>query len=142
MWDCDQERASRVVAALLLALTLTLPVFAHHSQTQFDLTKTVTLQGTVTEVDWSNPHTFFYLQGSDIGVPDSPKRNWGLEGQSPSFLMRNGEGWTADTIKVGDKITATGNARKDGKPEMLLLELTAADGKHYTSKSPFPAKTN
>jgi hypothetical protein len=136
--NISRELVVRIASAIILLAGITIPALAHHSQTQFDLTKTVTLTGVVTEVDWSNPHTFFYIDATVAGDPNSQKKNWGLEGQSPNFLMNNKEGWKPDTIKVGDKITITGNARKDGKPTMLLLELTAADGKHYTSKSPFP----
>lgn len=129
--------AVRVAAALFVLTAIAIPVFAHHSQTQFDLTKTVTIKGTVTEVDWSNPHTFFYIEGTIVGDASATKKTWGLEGQSPNFLMGNGEGWKPDTLKVGDTVAASGNPRKDGKPTMLLLGLDA-NGKHYTSKSPFP----
>lgn len=113
---------------------------AHHSQTMFDLSKTITLAGTVTEVDWANPHTLFFIDAKEVGVSDAPTINYCLEGQSPNFLMKNGEGWKPNTLKVGDKITLHGNPRKDAKPTVLLLDFTAADGKHYTSKASFPSQ--
>ena len=125
------------IALLLIAFVGAGPLFAHHSQAMFDLTKTVTIEGTVSEVDWANPHVWFYVDGSRVGVANDPVQHWALEGQSPGFLTSNGEGWQRDTLKVGDKISATGNARKDGKPSMLLLTLTVANGKKFTSKSPF-----
>jgi hypothetical protein len=136
----NRVTAVRTAIAIILLAGVGVPVFAHHSQTQFDLTKTTTIKGVVTEVDWSNPHTFFYIEGTVVGDSSGTKKMWGLEGQSPNFLMGNGEGWKPDTLKVGDMVTATGNARKDGKPTMLLLGLDTANGKHYTSKSPFPTE--
>jgi Family of unknown function (DUF6152) len=125
------------IAALVLLVGVVVPIFAHHSQAMFDLTKTVAIQGIVTEIDWSNPHVWFYLDAKKVDVENAHVENWSLEGQAPNFLMSNGEGWQPDTIKVGDKITAIGNQRKDGKPTMLLLGVTLADGKKFTSKSPF-----
>ena len=69
--------AVRVAAALFVLTAIAIPVFAHHSQTQFDLTKTVTIKGTVTEVDWSNPHTFFYIEGTIVGDASATKKTWG-----------------------------------------------------------------
>jgi Family of unknown function (DUF6152) len=130
-------RKLRIATLAILVAVMARATLAHHSQSQFDLTKTITLEGTVSEVDWANPHTFFYIDAKEAGAKDAPVKNWGLEGQSPNFLMKNGEGWKPDTLKVGEKVTMTGNPRKDGKPTMLLLEVKTEDGKHYTSKSPF-----
>ena len=121
---------ARFAVVSTLALGVVVPSFAHHSQTMFDLNKNVTLKGTVTEVDWANPHTFYYVDVVDSGK----KVNWGLEGNSPNGLAQMN--WTEDTVKVGDTVTFIGNPRKDGQPTMLLQSITAKDGKGLRVASP------
>jgi len=98
----------------------------------FDLEKTITLQGTVTEVAWGNPHTIFLCDANEVNVENSPVRNWTLEAPAPSVLAS--KGMKSDTVKKDDKISITGNPRKDGKPVLLVLNLTDANGKRYAIK--------
>jgi hypothetical protein len=70
------------------------------------------MTGTVTKVEWMNPHTFFY-----IDVPDEKTKktvNWAMEMGSPNGLMR--QGWTRNTMKIGDQVTVEGSLAKDGSP--------------------------
>src|SRR5215211_3053151 len=86
---------------------------AHHSfAAEFDSTKPFKFTGTVTEVKWMNPHTFFYI---DV-VDEQTKKvtNWGMEMGTPNILMRNG--WRRDTLKAGDMVTVDGFLAKDGSP--------------------------
>jgi hypothetical protein len=116
---------ARALSALLL-LALALPAAAHHSfGVAFDATKTVTLRGTITKIEWSNPHTHIYAD-----VKDDAGRvvSWKLEGYPPTVLARTG--WRRDvTIKVGDTIGMFGYLARDGSAFAHLREVTLPDGK-------------
>ena len=101
-----------VVAGVALVLAAA-PVVAHHSfSAEFDASKTFKMTGTVTKVEWMNPHTFFYI---DVKDEKSGKvTNWAMEMGSPNGLMRNG--WTRNTMKTGDVVSVEGSLAKDGSP--------------------------
>jgi len=114
--------ASFLVAGFLVAAS---PVLGHHSfAAQYDRTKPITLKGTVTKVEWMNPHIYFY-----IDVTDQAERitNWAIEGGAPSMLYRNG--WRIDSLKVGDKVTIEGWLAKDGSNLANMRTATFADGR-------------
>lgn len=94
------------------------PMFAHHGNTAYDETKEVILKGTVTEVEWSNPHTQIYF---DVKEAKGNIVHWGCETQSPRRLMR--AGWTKDAVKPGDQITITLLAARSGAPVGILHKL-------------------
>lgn len=86
---------------------------AHHSfSAEFDASKTFKFTGPVTKVEWMNPHTFFYIDVKDEKT--GKVTNWAMEMGSPNGLMRNG--WTRNTMKVGDVVTVEGSMAKDGSP--------------------------
>jgi len=102
-----------VAAAAITTLLSTAPVAAHHSfAAEFDASKPFKLTGVVTKVEWQNPHTIFYL---DITDEQTKKvTNWSFEMGSPNGLMRNG--WTRNTLKIGDVVTVEGSLARDGSP--------------------------
>ena len=96
-----------VAAGLLLAAK---PIVAHHAfAAEFDANKPVKLTGTVTKVDWRNPHTWFFI---DVTDETGKVANWGWELGSPNGLLR--AGWTRNSMKVGDVVTVEGSAARDG----------------------------
>jgi len=113
-----------ILIAGLLSFLVALPLAAHHSfAAQYDRTKAITLKGTVTKIEWMNPHVYFY-----IDVKDGERTiNWAIEGGAPSMLYRNG--WRADSLKVGDQITVDGWLAKDGTNLANMRTATLANGK-------------
>ncbi len=107
-----RTKCAVVVAGLALLASMS-GVMAHHSfSAEFDASKTFKFTGPVTKVEWMNPHTFFYI---DVKDEKSGKvTNWAMEMGSPNGLMRNG--WTRNTMKIGDVVTVEGSMAKDGSP--------------------------
>ena len=107
---------------LVLAPVLTQ---AHHSfAAQYDSTKQVTLQGTISKVEWMNPHVYFY-----VDVPDDTGKlvNWAVEGGAPNVLYR--EGWKPTSLKVGDRVTILGSRARDGSNQVNALSFKLPDGR-------------
>ena len=104
---------------------------AHHSQSQFEPETTISIEGTLAKASWSNPHTLFFIDGKRVGGSEAPQE-WVVEGPSPRQLET--KGWGRAVSKVGDKVTFEGRPRRDGKPELLLLSVTLADGKTFSFK--------
>ncbi len=121
------------VAALgVLLVALATPILAHHSTTMFVNDNTITLEGTMTEVAWGNPHSLFFLDAKPVEKPGDAMKNWSVEAPSPRRLTAMG--WQRDTIKPGDKVRITGFARKDGKPQILFIEISDDKGHHFQEK--------
>ena len=98
--------------ALGFALTLAAPVLAHHSFAAEYGSDPVKLTGAVTKIEWQNPHVFFYI---DVKDPVTDKvTNWALEMGAPAVIQRNG--WTRNSMKIGDIVIVDGTKAKNGKP--------------------------
>jgi len=108
------SRSATIVVCLALLLFMTArAALAHHSfAAEFDADKPLKLTGVVTKVEWQNPHTFFYIDVTDTAT--SKVTNWALEMGSPNGLMN--QGWTRNTLKVGDVVTVDGSLARSGKP--------------------------
>jgi len=119
------------VFAAVAALLATGTAMAHHSfAAEYDANKPVTLQGTVTKVEWTNPHARFYV---DVKDASGQVTNWNLELASPNVLVRNG--WTRKSLTVGDEVTVQGSAAKDGSKMANARVVTLADGKRVFAGS-------
>lgn len=104
-------RSAACLALNLILLAACGPLFAHHGNAAYDEEHPITIQGTVKEVVWSNPHCQFYV---DVKDPKGGVVNWAIESQSPGILHRNG--WTKDSMKPGDRVTITLAPAKNGAP--------------------------
>jgi len=126
-----RTKLAGIVAAIGLFLA-TGPAIAHHSfAAEFDANKAVNLKGVVTKIEWMNPHTYFYL---DVTEGDKVV-NWGMEMGSPNGLMR--QGWTRNTLKVGDQVSVEGSQAKDGSHvgNARVVILTATGKRLFAASS-------
>lgn len=99
-----------VAAGLAGVLAAAVPVSAHHSfAAEYDANKPLKLTGTVTKIEWTNPHCFFYI---DVKNETGTIETWAFELGNPNALLRNG--WTPNSVKIGDEVTIEGTRAKDG----------------------------
>src|SRR5688572_30231023 len=125
-----QRTFTALLVAAMTAL-LTQPSVAHHSfAAEFDANSPIELTGTVTKVEWANPHTFFYI---DVTTPNGEVENWALEMGSLNGLMRRG--WTRDSMKIGDVVTVTGSRSKNGSTFSNDRSVTLSTGKRLFAGS-------
>ena len=109
-------------------------VQAHHSFAPFDMASQKTVTGTVKTVEWTNPHTWIWLDvANDQGVVEP----WGFEGMSPNYLARRG--WTRTTLKVGDKITVSYRPLRDGSKGGMFVSTKLADGRTLSMSGASPS---
>jgi uncharacterized protein DUF6152 len=118
-------RNFRFPALIRLAWFLcALPLLAHHSFTMFDMTKQITLVGTVTDFEWTNPHSYIEI---DVPGENGAVKHWSIEMGSPSILQQSG--WKFSSLKKGDKATLVINPLKNGKAGGFLAKATLPDGR-------------
>jgi hypothetical protein len=121
-----------VFGGMVIALGLAaVPALAHHSfAAEYDSAKPVSLTGTVTKVEWMNPHARFYI---DVKDQTGKVTNWELELGSPNGLMRRG--WTRNSLKEGDVVTVAGSLAKDGSKLANARTVKLADGREVFAGS-------
>jgi len=124
-------RTSRFMFLIAFAsglILLSSPAFAHHSTAEYDMTTLTAVKGTVTTIEWSNPHAYIH-----IGVKDGKGNlvEWTAELSSLGMLSR--VNWKRDTVKPGDKITIYGNRAKNGKTLMRLDKIAFASGQELSA---------
>jgi len=115
----------KVLAAMFAASLAPVAAWAHHSfAAEFDPSKPIKLEGTVTEMEWINPHSWIHI---DVKSPDGKVTNWMVEGGSPNALFRRGV--NKDALPQGTEISVDGYQAKDGSNRANGRDITFADGK-------------
>jgi len=111
--------------ALTLAMAIARPALAHHSfAAEFDANSPVVLKGTITKMEWINPHSWIHV---DVKNPDGTVTEWMVEGGTPNTLFRRG--FTRDAVKAGMEITVEGYRAKNGANRANGRDLILADGR-------------
>jgi Cu/Ag efflux protein CusF len=112
----------RLLLTCALALAASPALLAHHSFAAFDMAQTKTITGVVSRFDWTNPHTFIWVDvPNEKGVVES----WAIEGMSPNYLGRRG--WSKHSVKPGEKITVTIHPLKEGKTGGMFMRAQIGD---------------
>jgi uncharacterized protein DUF6152 len=100
----------KLFIAAYIAVLAAVPALGHHAFTaEFDDKQPMKMTGTVTKIEWQNPHTWFYI---DVKDDNGKVANWGMEMGSPNMLIRSG--WTRNSMKIGDVVSVEGFRAKDG----------------------------
>ena len=110
--------------AAISTIAVVVPAWAHHAAVMYERDKTLSVQGTVKEFAFMNPHSWIYVVVRDA---NGQTKEWALESSSTASLIRRG--WSRDSIKPGDAISATFRPMRDGSPGGELESLTLADGR-------------
>jgi uncharacterized protein DUF6152 len=125
-------RNTLIAFAVILGLATAWPALAHHSfSAEFDGSKVIELKGVVTKIEWTNPHVYFYL---DVKDDKGATTNWGCETTGPGALRR--QGWTRDSLKVGDQVIVDGYPAKDGSKLADARRVTLPDGRRIFGGTP------
>jgi len=122
----------KLLLAMLAVAALSLPVAAHHSfAAEFDDSKPVKVTGTITKVEWQNPHIWFFI---DVKNPDGTVTNWAFSGGAPGQLMRRGI--TKDLLKIGAEVVVEGFRAKDASNNGFGSKVTFPDGRNVLTAPP------
>ena len=108
----------------IITLLAALPAVGHHAPAIFDQTKTIVIEGTVTEFMWSNPHSWIHM---DVVGEDGEVTDWVIEMNPPTYLIRGG--WRSTTIKPGDQVSVVANPLRSGEPAGKYVAITLPDGR-------------
>lgn len=120
-----KDRFTYIFLALFGLPFASAPLAAHHSfAAEFDSNEAIVLQGTVTKIEWMNPHVYFYV---DVKDTSGKVVNWALEGGPPNVLYR--QGWRKDTLKPGDTFTVDAYRARDGSTTASMRTATTPDGR-------------
>ena len=118
------RRRATTIAAIGLSLAAVQAAAHHAFSSVFDPGQPLNVEGTVSKVEWMNPHTWFYI---DVSNSDDVVESWGFEMGSPNTLARRG--WSRDSLKVGDEVIVVGWRARDGSLRGAVASVTLADGR-------------
>jgi hypothetical protein len=122
----------KLAALLGISFAAVLPIEAHHSfAAEYDATKAIRITGVISKVEWTNPHSYLYI---DVKDEHGSLVTWTCEGGAPNTLSRRG--FTKNAIKIGDTVTIDGYGAKDGSRLMDARRITLSDGRSFYSGSP------
>jgi hypothetical protein len=116
-------RFKSIVLAAAAAALLAIPAWAHHSHANYNTNEFTTLSGTITEVVWTNPHVWLYME---VASAQGRPQMWAMEGGSVTSLMRGG--WQRNSLKPGDKVSVRCHRLRDGSEGCLLGFFTNING--------------
>jgi hypothetical protein len=119
-----------VIVATLLGNAATAPVAAHHSFGLYDMTKSVEIDGTVTQMEWSNPHCWLFVR---VGAAGSADTTYGFEMTSVGEMTRRG--WRKTAVKAGDQVKVKFHPMRDGRTGGLMMSVMTAEG-HTIGRAP------
>lgn len=123
-------RKRLAASVLVLCLSLAGPLVAHHGRgATYDMNKRVTLKGTVSRVEWRNPHVVIFM---DVKDADGKVVTWGFENAGVSQLAQ--AGYHRNTVKLGQEITAIVNPAANGAPTAIVVKVILADGREIMSR--------
>jgi Family of unknown function (DUF6152) len=121
-----QNRFVIAIILLMSVFVVSRPLLAHHSSASYNMEHPVNMKGVVSNMEWTNPHVFIYL---DVKDDNGNVEQWRVEGNSPNMLVR--AGWKKEMIKAGDQIAVNGAPAKSGSKVMRLISLTLANGQKF-----------
>jgi hypothetical protein len=122
-----------ILATAGLLVASAFPVLAHHSfSAEFDGSKPIKLEGKVVKMEWSNPHTWLYL---DVDKPDGTVEHWAVEGGAPGVLLR--AGWNRNSLPAGTRIIVNGFPSKDGALRANSRSIEFPDGRKLDTGSSY-----
>lgn len=127
-----KSKLALVLAVFCGFLAVSIPAFAHHGNSAYDMSKTVPMKATVTKFEYSNPHTQVYY---DVTDDKGNVEHWVAETTNPAMLNR--VGWSRDTLKPGDQVTLWVNPNKVGAKITFLQKVTLPDGKELSTAKAF-----
>jgi hypothetical protein len=123
-WEKVFMRFRMALAGALAVSVASAPAQAHHSFAMFDLTKKVTVSGTIRQFQWTNPHSYIQLMAKDASGKDV---EYSMEMGAPMYLYARG--WRPRTLRAGMQVNITYNPLRNGRPGGVVVEVTTPDGK-------------
>ena len=130
-----------LAAGAVVAAAASGPALAHHSTAMFDMQKDVVITGVVKDFQYTNPHSWLYVVGTDEG---GKQGEWGFEGEGPSTLLRSGI--KKSSVAAGEKVVVKGHPMRDGRAAAALVSITKTNGEvlsqNPTLRKPAPGAAN